>query len=211
MASNGKGNAAVLERYSEVSNDAAEIIDLERPYTARVTIEGTAPALFHRWSCDVVKEKGEGGKGSLTKKTDDVQSYVWRDEDGYICLPGEYLRGSVINAARFRQDPRSPRKSAMDLFKAGIVSMTELASLGSKDWDYLDRRRAVVQRAGITRVRPAFKTGWQATIDLMVLIPAYIPPSLLRDVITDAGRLVGVGDMRPTFGRFAVVHWERVV
>jgi hypothetical protein len=123
-------------------------------------------------------------------------------------LPGEYLRCSIINAARFRQDPRSPRKSAMDLFKAAVVSMTELADLNTKSWDYLDKRRCMVQRSGVTRERPALNPGWKATIDLMVLLGEYVSPDLLREVINDAGRLVGVGDFRPTFGRFAISKFE---
>jgi hypothetical protein len=69
------------------------------------------------------------------KKTDDLESYVYRCDDYTIGVPGEYFRQSIINAAKFRQDPRSPRKSAMDLYKAGIVSLTELSSLGKSTWD----------------------------------------------------------------------------
>jgi hypothetical protein len=36
-----------------------------------------------------------------------------------------------------------------------------------------------------------------------VLTPEYIDPALLREVIATAGRLVGVGDFRPTYGRFS--------
>ena len=31
-------------------------------------------------------------------------------------------------AAKFRQDPRSQRKSAMDLYKAGVVPLTSAAA-----------------------------------------------------------------------------------
>lgn len=192
-----------------ITNGAEFAIDTSRPYVASVTIEGTSAILFHAWNCESVEAKGKAAKGSAAKKTDDVDSYVYRDADGNIALPGEYLRQSLIQAARYRQDPRSPRKSAIDLFKAGVVSLTEYASLGKADWDYLDKRRVTVMRAAVTRVRPAFLPGWQATIDVQVLTPEYIPPSLLLDVITDAGRLVGVADNRPTYGRFQVVRFDR--
>lgn len=111
-------------------------------------------------------------------------------------------------AAKFRQDPRSPRKSAMDLFKAGVVTLTELASLGSKDWDYLDARRVMVQRSAVTRQRPAFNKGWSAEFELQVLVPEYIDSQMLHDVAVQAGRLVGIGDFRPTYGRFQVTSWQ---
>jgi hypothetical protein len=191
----------------QVTNGGESAIAASYPYIVTVTLEGTSALMFHRWNCDAVEAKAKAAKGSAAKKSDDLESYVWRNDKGEICLPGEYLRQSIIHAAKFRQDPRSPRKSAMDLFKAAIIPLTDLAPLGSKDWDYEDRRRVTVQRQGITRIRPALRAGWQATIELMSNIPEYVDPILLRQVLDDAGRLVGVGDFRPTFGRFVVVDW----
>jgi hypothetical protein len=191
-----------------VSNDAAEEVALNEPYTVTVTIRGSAAILFHRWSNEAVAEKAAAAKGSKAKKSDNLESYVYRTEGGNLALPGEYLRQAIIGAAKFRQDPRSPRKSAMDLFKAGVVSMTDLADLGIKDPDYIDRRRVLVQRNAVTRERPALREGWVATIELMVLVPEYIDRTMLLDVIGQAGRLIGVGDFRPTYGRFAVVSFS---
>lgn len=178
------------------------------PYTVTCEIEGTAKLLFHAWSVEGVEAKAKAAKGSAAKKTDDVESYVYRDENNMLCVPGEYLRQSIIHAAKFRQDPRSPRKSAMDLFKAGVVSLTELAPLGTTTWDHLDRRRVKVQMSAVTRERPCMMPGWKASFDLQVLLPEYIEPRLLRAVLQDAGRLVGIADFRPTFGRFDVVTWK---
>lgn len=99
-------------------------------------------------------------------------------------------------------------KSAMDLYKAGVVSLTHLASLGSDRWDYEDRRRVVVQRSGVNRTRPAMKAGWAATFELMVMLPEYISAADLNEVIAQAGRLIGLGDFRPTYGRFQVVRFD---
>ena len=192
----------------EITNGGKVAIETGVPYGVEVQIVGAADLIFHRWNCEGVEAKGKAAKGSKAKKTDDVESYVYRDDDGDICLPGEYLRQSIINAAKYRQDPRSPRKSAMDLFKAGIVSLTPLASLGVTAWDYEHKCRVTVQRNGITRVRPALKAGWSASLLLMVNLPEYIPPDGLLEVIVNAGRLVGVGDSRPTYGRFQVVRFE---
>lgn len=195
------------------TNDAAELIEMTYPYRVTVSIEGVAPILFHRWSVEAVAEKAAAAKGSKTKKSDNVESYVYRNDKGEICIPGEYLRASICSpsgAAKYRQDPRSPRKSALDLYKAGIFVATELASLGVKDWDYLDQRRVTVQRAGITRIRPAMAKGWVATFEIGVVLPEYIPPSELRAVLIDAGRLVGLGDFRPTYGRFDTTHYQLV-
>lgn len=194
-----------------VSNDGEFTINLSEPYRASVTVEGVVPILFHRWSVESVATKAKAAKGSAAKKSDDVESYVYRTEDGEIAIPGEYLRAAICSpsgAAKYRQDPRSPRKSALDLYRAALIVETELATLGVKDWDYLDQRRVTVQRAGITRSRPAMLAGWTATFDMTVVLPEYVPPADLRDVLYNAGRLVGLGDFRPTYGRFHVTKFE---
>lgn len=197
-----------VERIGEPSNGGKKTIEDGMPYTVLVTIEGSADLLFHAWNAESIETKAKGAKGSKAKKEDDVESFVYRCEDGTIGVPGEYLRQAIINAAKFKQDPRSPRKSAADLFKAGVVSLTPLASLGTKSWDYLDKRRVTIQRNGVNRTRPAFRIGWQATFELAVNLPEYIDRNMLREVIEQAGRLIGVGDFRPTFGRFGIVKFE---
>lgn len=193
---------------SVATNGAKEGIDLSIPYIAHVTLEGVSDLLFHRWNVESVREKGSLPKGSKGKKSDDIESYVYRNKEGELCLPGEYVRQAIIHAAKFRQDPRSPRKSAADLFKAAVVSLTDLATLGKTNWDYLDQRRVQVQRNGITRSRPAMHKGWRAEFQLMVNLPEYVPQDVLQEVLANAGRLIGVGDFRPTYGRFAVVRFE---
>ncbi len=197
-----------LETLNGVSNGAAEQIEFEEPYAVEAVVEGTSPFLFHRWNCESVEAKSKAAKGSKAKKTDDIESYVYRNDKGELAVPGEYFRQTIIHAAKFIQDPRSPRKSAMDLFKAGVVVLDELCSLGTKEWDYLDQRRVLVQRNGITRTRPAMKAGWSITTTLQILLPEYIPSQLLNDRLQAAGRLVGVGDFRPTYGRFQVVGFK---
>jgi len=192
---------------SEPTNGGESSIENAMPYTVSVTIEGSADLLMHRWNCEAVAEKAKAAKNSKAKKSDDLESYVYRDDDGFICLPGEYLRQSIILASKFKQDPRSPRKSAMDLFKAAVIPLTMLASLGTKKWDYEDKRRVVIQRSGVNRTRPAMKKGWCVSNELMVNLPEYVEPSMLIDVIGMAGRLIGVGDFRPTFGRFHVTEF----
>lgn len=201
------GNAA-LKVVSEKTNGGKASIEASLPYAVHVTLEGTSDMLFHRWNCEAVDAKAKAAKNSAAKKTDDIESYVWRNDNNELCIPGEYLRQSIIYAAKFKQDPRSPRKSAMDLFKAGIVPITTLSSLGKQDWDYLHTCRVTVQRAGINRTRPAIKQGWTADFSLQVLLPEYIDSVLLRDVIDTAGRLIGLGDFRPTYGRYVVNNFE---
>lgn len=199
---------ATVTALEPVSNDASPIISFSEPYSVSVTVRGTVPILFHRWSVEGVKEKADSPKGSKAKKTDDLESFVWRSKDGGLFIPGKYFRGSIVNAAKFKQDPRSPRKSMMDLCKAAIVVLSLECPLGVKTWDYISAERVQIQRNAVTRHRPAINAGWETTIILEVLLPEYIPQNLLHELIANAGKLVGVGDDRPSYGRFAIVKFK---
>lgn len=201
-----EAKATVLD---PVSNDAELVIAAGQPYLAAIKVVGTSPLLFHRWSVDGVEAKSKASKGSKAKKEDDLESYVYR-HNGKLAIPTEYFRMAIINAAKFRQDPRSPRKSAMDLFKAAIAGGEEYCTLGVETWDYVDRRRVMIQRNGITRHRPAMNTGWSTDVLLQVLLPEYVPAEMLNEVIQAAGRLIGVGDFRPTYGRYQVTSFSVV-
>lgn len=201
-------------KIGEPTNGGRTIIEIDMPYIVHVRIVGSSDLLFHSWNCEAVEAKGKAKKGSEAKKTDDINTFVVRNEEGIICLPAEYLRMSVVNAARFRQDPRSPRKSAMDLYKAAVVSLSPLSPLVNREgnastvWDFEHKCRVTIQRSGITRTRPAFKGGWSAEVSLMVNLPGYVSPSDLLETVTMAGKVIGVGDFRPSYGRFQVSNFE---
>ncbi len=197
-----------LTEISPVSNGAEEIINHQRPYRVLIELEGVCPMMFHRWNNESVAAKSRAKKGSIEKKTDDIESFMYKDEKGFICIPGEYVRQSVIHASKYEQDPRSPRKSLMDLMKAALVSLTDLSSLGVKEPDFIDQRRVVIQRSAVTRSRPAMKTGWKAKFILMINLPEYVPHQRLNHILQQAGRIVGLADFRPSFGRFNVNSFE---
>lgn len=199
---------AKLKMVSEPTNGGESAIEQGRQYAVNFDLVGTSDLLFHRWNCDAVEAKSKAVKGSKAKKSDDIETYVWRDEKGVLCLPHEYVRQAMLHAAKYRQDPRSPRKSMFDMAKAAFVPLSDLASLGTKVWDYEHRARVTIQRNGITRIRPAMRSGWKASFDFEIILPEYVPHDLFRALLDDAGRLVGLGDYRPTFGRFRVERFE---
>lgn len=207
----------VLEKTQElavdektVSNGAEDAIETTVPYVVSVTLTGIAPLLFHAWNTEAVAEKAGAAKGSKAKKTDNIESYVYRDNDGNLGIPGVCLAAALANSGRYMQDPRSPRKSAMDLVKAGVVPLTIIAPFEpiTSKWDFEDARRVVIQRASVTRIRPAMREGWKCTFDLLINAPEYLPPAVMNHLLNQAGRLVGLLDFRPTYGRFTVTRFE---
>ena len=200
-----KSSVTVLE---PVTNGAKAQIEAGLPYRATITVEGVAPLLFHAWNIEAVKEKGAASKGSKAKKSDDLESYVYRTEKGTLGLKGESLHRAICAVGKFHQDPRSPRKSAHDLLMSAVFPLSILADTGATTWDFVHQARVVVQRNAITRSRPALNTGWRATFELAVQLPEYVSPQFLNELVMQAGKLNGMGDHRPTYGRFQVVEFK---
>jgi len=199
---NGNGVKHLLTE--QLTNDAEDMIELGMPYRLAITVVGTADLLMHRWSNEAVAEKARAAKGSTAKKTDNVESYAYRDDDGNLGVPGINFAASIWHAGKFMQDPRSPRKSAFDLCRAGVIPLDKIAPFQpmTQEWDYDHMARVTVQRAGITRTRPAMRTGWELTFNLLITTPQYLPFERITELVTNAGLLVGLCDFRPTYGRF---------
>lgn len=194
----------------QITNGAKDAIESGLPYRLECTVMGVAPLLFHAWNIEAVAEKAKAAKGSAAKKSDNIESYVYRDSNGYLGVPGQNFVSCLAISGKSMSDPRSPRKSMFDLCKAAIVPLDYVARFepDKKEWDFEHAARVTVQRAAVTRVRPAMREGWRITFNLLINTPEYLPPEKMALLIGQAGRLVGLCDFRPSYGRFAVVHLE---
>ena len=201
----------INRKEAQISNGAENLIS--QPFSVNLKIQGSQDILFHRWNDEAVQAKAEAKRGSIEKKTDDLESYVYRDDRGFIAVPGRYIIRSIVEAGRNFSDPRSSRKTAKDLVQAAVMcdelySPILVNGQPTKDWDYEDRQRVCIMRNAVTRTRPAFRKGWQVEFTLVSLVPEHITPDFLRKLVDNAGMLIGLGDFRPTYGRFKVVNWE---
>lgn len=189
-------------------------------YTVSTIIEGIAPLMQHRFPMPDFSSMSKGGQKSTGSKdyTQEWKDYFYADGDGQIYQPASHIEGALIKAAVGFKVAGKRGKTYKDLFQANIfVDPINIPHLGfcvpdelDTDADkplYLDARPVVVQRARVVRIRPCFKAGWQLSFEIQV-IDDEIQPGLLHDVLTLAGKTVGIGDYRPRFGRFNVVGFQ---
>ena len=194
-----------------VSDQNNRTIALMEPYKATIEIVGTAKLLFHCWNSAPPVTKVKGG---ASKTYDDLESYVMRDEKGRIVIPTVNFCASIREAGKSYPDPASPRKSMRDRLNAIVVPFNEYGVMVSVDpkntkhWDFVDSRRACIQRAGITRQRPGLFEGWKTTFEVMVLAPDYLQPEKLHEIIESAGKFQAIGDFRPSHGRYRVTSFQ---
>jgi hypothetical protein len=198
-------DSATIVHVESAANGSAAPTATEE-YCADVLLVGTTPLLMHRYDISAVKAKGKAAKNSETKKSDDLVSYLHRDDKGRVCIPGANLWSCLVGTAASVQDPRSPRKAAKELVKASLRIEPFLSPLlpVRKTWDYVDERRVLVQQSAVARQRPAFQEGWSVEFAVTVLAPEYIDTDFLHSLLGRAGRFNGLGDFRPLFGLFRV-------
>jgi hypothetical protein len=213
-------------------NGAALAISESESYEVHMTLRGVSRLMFHRWDGDLIDYLAGLPRGHAAKKIDYPDQYIWRDDKNRICLPGLYLHQALVMAGKRLNDPSSPskRKTAFDLFKGAFFCVDDLYPITSgvtgrvavwkpnkkakasepytplhgSGWDHLDKRRCVVMRSAINRKRPRFEAGWVTHPVFTVVAAEYVPPELFREALEIASKLVGLAEMRPTFGRFSI-------
>ena len=187
-------------------------------YTVDCTIKGIAPLMQHRFPMPDLSTMSKGGHRSTGGKdyTQEWREYFYETDDGEIYQPSSHIEGALVKAAVNFKVAGKRGKTYKDLIVANVVVDPERIPHNVKVPDeldadadkqlYLDVRPVIVQRARVVRIRPCFKPGWELSFTTQVLDDE-IQPDLLQDIMTLAGKAVGIGDYRPKFGRFNVVEY----
>jgi hypothetical protein len=170
----------------------------------KVTIEGTAPLLMHRYfNADEPESKGRKKTGTIDWKAEGEKA-AYRDEGGNLVQPAEHIESAMVKAATNFTIPGKRNKTYKDLFKAAVFVKPFMIPHEINEYE-IDERRAVVQRNAVLRYRPRLDK-WRLSFEIEVL-DEQLDKSVVRDVLDQAGSFVGIGDYRPKFGRFKVVSW----
>lgn len=188
-------------------------------YIVNVSIEGVAPLMQHRFPVPDFEDLGKGGR-RVTGEQDYSQEwkeYLYVTPEGDIYQPATHIDSAMAKAASGYKIQGARGKTYKDLFKGNVftspetilhnVKAPEILDTDTSKQLYLDVRPVVVQRARVIRVRPCFAPGWGLDFEITV-IDDQIPVNVVNEVLTLAGRTVGIGDFRPRFGRFMVTKFE---
>lgn len=127
---------------------------------------------------------------------------LYTDAEGSICVTEDMVLGAGIAGSK------SIKKGPA--FKAAVLGAEPFYKLKYdgpadplelfEDERFVDYRAVVVQRNRTMRARPRFDT-WSLDVELIIDDSAINPKDVFTSFET-AGRLIGIGDFRPRFGRF---------
>ncbi|SRR6266550_3222599 len=177
--------------------------------TINVGIEGITPLIVNRFheEAQEAASSGEHSRKERPSPQDDAANRLYQNGNG-IFYPAENIRQSLIGAASRHKIGR--RAATADMAASIFVTPFELPLEG--EW-HVDSRPVVIQRARIVRHRPMFDE-WLIRFQIQIDTDL-VSERLVRLVLEDAGKLVGIGDFRPAkkgqYGRFSVSSWEKQV
>ena len=181
-----------------------------------VTIQGMTPLLMNRFT--EASEVAVGSGTSVTFKGDpgsprnQADPKCYKDDEGNLFIPGPNIFACLIEAGKFHKSGKSKLTTLKSsIIPAGVMVEELICSLGTKDWE-VDSRSVVNPSTGGRRMchRPRLD-DWtcEFTVDID---DTMFSPDLIRLIVDDAGKKVGLGDYRPTrkgpFGRFVVKKWD---
>lgn len=178
-----------------------------------ITLTGVRPLLMHsaRLSnpLDPMAQAMRKVHSKKQKTDDDYRELAYRewlgsvyaDADGPY-VPGENIERMLVDSAKLTRDGQN--------IKRGVLVQTDYCTLnyvGPRDVETLARdenyRLMASVKVGMSRVmrcRPMFRS-WQLTAS-GYLDESILSPDDFRAIVERAGRLVGLGDWRPRYGRF---------
>lgn len=194
-------------------------------YKVNIAIEGTAPILHHKFGGDLLTELQAGSKRK-TGSTDyslEWMETMYAGADGYLFQPAAHIEGALVKAgSRFTIKGQKGR-TYKDLTRAYAIVMPEEIPLhydgqriaAPDESLLLDPRhplrvsvmRVVVQRSAVARARLEIAAGWQLAF-MIDVVDDQLRPEVLREILDEAGRAVGIGDFRPRYGRFQVTRFD---
>lgn len=187
-----------------------------------VEIEGIAPLLMHSARLADPLDEATKALAKVTgkrKKTDDDHTEVSRLEflgSLYVSQEfGPFIPGQNLEAALFRGATRTKLGTALKSALLIPQNVNPLVYVGPrtpdelwKDPQFVHRASVKVGTSRVIRTRPVFPQ-WQVAFE-GELDTEVVDPGAFESIVETAGRLVGLGDWRPRFGRFRVnsIAWN---
>lgn len=185
-----------------------------------ITIAGTTALICNKFT-DAAAEAATGGtRGSSAAKdkgtpAEQAESKLYIGLNGKPMIPQPNLLRCLIEGGRFHKIGKSQittQKSSL-LYACVDVQGAEIEIIHSQPWR-VDTRAVRIPATGgrILAHRPIFD-DWSLkfVVDLDTDI---LGAKLLRQIIDDAGKRIGLGDFRPAtkgpYGRFVVTQWQVV-
>lgn len=183
-----------------------------------IVIEGTTALICNRFT-DEAAEAASSGTRIAIATTDRgtpleiAQKKLYIGTGGKPMIPQPNVLRCLVEGGRFHKVGKTQvttAKSSM-LFSCVDIEGAEVPIIHQQPWK-VDTRAVRIPSTGgrILAHRPMFD-DWRLEF-VMDIDTTIMSPKLMRQIVDDAGKRVGLGDFRPAtkgpYGRFVVTRWQ---
>lgn len=210
MTTKTKASNGTINRIAGIAEHDAEAPATMKPEVVVFKVVGISPLLQNN-PAEFIGSNDEGGITSGKKKYNDeeearLRTYV--SPDGFFCHPCESFTRAMVKAVGGKKFGKLFATAAI---KGSVFIQEPFAIIEDADGKpatkyTIDRRPVTVGKARVLRCRPCW-SNWKMKVALEI-DTAILRPSDVKDALSLAGRIIGVGDFRPEkgggFGRFRV-------
>jgi hypothetical protein len=180
------------------------------------TIEGVTPLLCNRFSDAAMEAATNGNRistvGDRGTPREIAETTLYRGHDTKPMIPQPNLFRCLIDAGKFHKAGKSKITTQKTSLIPACVDIEGLEiPIKHKDPWTVDTRPVRIPATGgrILCHRPCFH-DWALSFTVLC-DETMMPLKLLRQLVDDAGRRIGLGDFRPDckgpFGKFVVTKW----
>jgi hypothetical protein len=184
-----------------------------------MSLTGTAPLIMHNvqaadpmnaWAREMkaitAKKSNKTDADSMELDRLKFMSGLYIDAEIGPYLPGPNIFRCLMEAGSITRDGKNIERGVAMSSPYGPLEYdgprTADALWNGGEGRFVDRRLAAVNRVRIPVVRPIF-VEWRTSFDVMVE-DEVIDPEKFQGIAIKAGKMIGVGDFRRFYGRFAV-------
>jgi len=183
-----------------------------------VRIKGVCPMLMHGdRTANPLDYYAKALKKVTSKrnKTEDDHAEISRLEfeagmyyDKTYYIPAANIEATLLASAKHSKSG-TLIKQALLVPENGTFEFTDSSVEPAKLYDkngYVDMRTVKIGTSKTVRTRPIFH-DWECSF-VAFLDPVKMDTDILKEVVENAGKYVGLGDYRPRYGRFELVSFK---
>lgn len=169
-----------------------------------VTIEGTAPLLQNK----IPDLEGTEKKGEGKDNAEQCENKLYKINEK-IVQPAIHIEQALIKVSGGIKQKGQGKKSFKDLFKGSVFIKPEYIEHEFQKWEIHKSTCVIPATKGrITRYRPILPK-WKLTFEIEVLDDR-LTTDVLKLALDEAGRVNGLGDYRPRYGRFIITKFKEL-
>jgi hypothetical protein len=186
----------------------------------KIKIEGITPLICNRFTDEAALAASSGSRGSGSAQDRGLpqaicEAKLYTGLDGKPMIPQPNLLRCLVEGGRFHKAGKTQITTARSshLYACLDIEGAEIPLIHEQPWK-VDTRAVRIPATGgrILAHRPMFD-DWALEF-VAELDTDIVGVSILRRIVDDAGRRIGLGDFRPAtkgpYGKFVVVKWEEI-